>query len=504
MSAVERERAPESSDFGRPEPVVVRMVSCLESTQGLKASGTRLAEKGISTICGDFEALQNELVVFLFDHVGAGPLSALEALAQRGRGRVLAAHIGPTALDGDVKWEIMARGAGDVIDWSQPDGLESTVRRLRRWHEVDALIRSPLVADNLVGSSTAWLLALREIVEAGRFTNASILVTGETGTGKELAARLIHSLDPRPDKGELVVLDCTTIVPTLSGSEFFGHDKGAFTGAVANREGVFALADGGTLFLDEVGELPLGLQSQVLRAIQEGAYKPVGSNRWRQTNFRLICATNRDLSAEQEDGSFRRDLYHRIACWPIHLPPLRERSADILALFRYFAGRCGVDGAEPDEAVRQVLLGRSYPGNVRELKQLTEQICFRHTQGGRVTPGALPPSERPGLASPLSEPGFLAAIHRAVELRIGLRGIRRWIEDVAVDHAVDQEGGSLQKAAITLGVTPRALQMRRAGRRPGQEEDAGFAAATASGEIAKPSSSPDVEASPFGCGNHIC
>src|SRR5690606_31880967 len=134
----------------------------------------------------------------------------------------------------------------------------------------------------------------------------------------------------------LVILDCSTIVPELAGSEFFGHERGAFTGALITREGAFALADGGTLFLDEIGELPLHLQVQLLRVIQEGTYKKVGSNTWKSTRFRLICATNRDLSEEVKKGRFRADLFYRIASWTFHLPPLRERKEDILPLALHF------------------------------------------------------------------------------------------------------------------------------------------------------------------------
>src|SRR5678816_1272096 len=141
------------------------------------------------------------------------------------------------------------------------------------------------------------------------------LIAGESGTGKELVARLIHALDRREPKGPFVVLDCTTVSPELAGSEFFGHERGAFTTAVTAREGAFAMADGGTLFLDEVGELPLTLQAELLRVIQERVYKRVGSNIWKQVNFRLICATNRNLLEEEARGAFRRDFYYRLAAW---------------------------------------------------------------------------------------------------------------------------------------------------------------------------------------------
>ena len=177
---------------------------------------------------------------------------------------------------------------------------------------------------------------MRELVEVGAFTNASVLIEGESGTGKELLAQLVHDLDLRRQKGDFVILDCAAITPELSGSEFFGHERGAFTGAVNARDGAFALANGGTLFLDEVGELPLTLQAQLLRVVQEHQFKRVGSNTWQRTEFRLVCATNRDLLAGVAEGRFRGDLYHRIAGWVCHVPPLRDRPEDILPLTTHF------------------------------------------------------------------------------------------------------------------------------------------------------------------------
>ena len=223
------------------------------------------------------------------------------------------------------------------------------------------------------------------------------LITGETGTGKELAARLIHTLEDRPEKRDLVLLDCTTIARELSGSEFFGHERGAFTGALAGREGAFALADGGTLFLDEVGELPLALQAELLRLVQEHTYKRVGSNVWQRTNFRLVCATNRELLREETLGQFRRDLYYRIAGWTCRLPPLRERTGDILLLAEHFMRQLRPDGEAPelDDSVREYLLSRAYSGNVRDLRHLVARIISRHVGPGPITVGDIPEEDRP-------------------------------------------------------------------------------------------------------------
>jgi transcriptional regulator with GAF, ATPase, and Fis domain len=303
-----------------------------------------------------------------------------------------------------------------------------------------------------------------------------MLVTGESGTGKELVARLIHTLDSRPRKANLVVLDCTTVVPELSGSEFFGHERGAYTGAVSSRDGAFALADGGTLFLDEVGELPLTLQSELLRVVQEHTYKRVGSNTWQKTEFRLVCASNRQLLEEKAQGRFRPDLYYRIANWTCHLPPLCERREDILPLANYFVGqlRAGERPPELGDAVQEFLVNREYPGNIRELRQIVSRMVYRHVGSGPITPGYIPEDQRP-------EPGrnglswrdeeFERAIRRAVSMGATLREIGRFAEDTAVRIAVAEEGGSLQRAAGRLGVVDRTLQMRYAAWR--RQESAG-------------------------------
>jgi transcriptional regulator with GAF, ATPase, and Fis domain len=326
------------------------------------------------------------------------------------------------------------------------------------------------VAENLVGRSSAWLAVLRQCVELGRFSSASVLITGETGSGKELAARLIHTLDPRPEKGDLIIADCTTIVPELSGSEFFGHERGAFTGAVGPREGAFALANGGTLFLDEVGELPPNLQSQLLRVIQEQAYKRVGGNEWKKTRFRLICATNRDLLSEVQSGRFRADLYYRLAASCCQLPPLRERLEDIVPLSEYFVRQHTGDVRAPELSpeVREYLLHRQYPGNVRDLRQVVTRILCRHFGPGPITAGAVPEEERPLNVAPAEswcEGVFERVIQKAVCLGVSLKEIGAVAEDAAVQIAINTEGGNLRRAAQRLGVTERALQMRRAAAR---------------------------------------
>ncbi|MDX1545878.1 MAG: sigma 54-interacting transcriptional regulator [Rhodothermales bacterium] len=401
----------------------------------------------------------------LFAEAGEHACAAVRAARQAGTERVLAVAATAAPLTLEATWRLLDAGAGDVVPWPGDAAADGLVARLRRWREIDALVASPQVRQTLVGRSACWKHVLRQVVEAARYTEASVLILGESGTGKELVARLIHTLDARPDRGRLVVLDCTTVVPELSGSEFFGHEKGAFTNAVALREGAFALADGGTLFLDEVGELPLPLQAELLRVVQERTYKRIGSNTWRQTAFRLICATNREL-LDAPDG-FRRDLYYRIANWTLRLPPLRERREDILPLARHFLREMnpGADAPALRPEVRDFLLTLDYPGNVRQLRRLVRQMAWRHVGRGPLTLGAVPEAYRPQRRtfSTWQDAGFELALRRAIALGVGLKKIGKATTDTAVRLALADAGGNVRQAARRLGVTDRAIQLRRAG-----------------------------------------
>jgi len=409
--------------------------------------------------------------VVLFDRLTPRLFEVLHS-QRGGLARVLAVSLDPQRLPPEGIWNLLAAGASDVIAWHHhPDPATGIAARLERWAAIDAIVDAPLVRDNLVGRSPAWVTALRRIVEVGRFSDASVLFLGETGTGKELAARLIHTLDARPRRRDLIIQDCAAIVPQLAGSEFFGHDRGAFTDAVTARDGCFALADGGTLFLDEIGELPLPLQAELLRAVQERTYKRVGSNTWHTSQFRLVCASNRDLLEDVERGAFRRDLYYRLASVVIRLPPLRDRAADVVPLARAFLAQRhsapDASAVELDEPVREYLLTRAYPGNVRDLQQLVHRLAARHVGPGPLTVGDIPPDERPlpGVDPPdWRDAAFETAIGRAVARGVPLREIGYAATEVAIDLALGT-AGSLQRAARQLKVTDRALQLRRAARR---------------------------------------
>jgi transcriptional regulator with PAS, ATPase and Fis domain len=227
---------------------------------------------------------------------------------------------------------------------------------------------------DLVGQSPRICEIRRMIQKLGR-SQSPVLLLGETGTGKEVVARAIHNVSPQ---GPFVPIDCSALVGTLMESELFGHAKGAFTGAVASKPGLLEVADGGTAFFDEIGELPPRLQVKLLRVIQDKEIRPVGSLARHKANFRIIAATNRDLTKEIERGRFRRDLYYRLNVVALRLPPLRERQEDIPALVEQFLAQHGSRHRLSQE-VLGVLTAYDWPGNVRELENCIERMVATNT-----------------------------------------------------------------------------------------------------------------------------
>jgi transcriptional regulator with GAF, ATPase, and Fis domain len=365
--------------------------------------------------------------------------------------------------------ELLDAGADDVLPCASPETTASRiVRRLQRWDEIETAAASPDTQSLCVGSSREWDACLRRLVECALFGRVPVLLTGESGTGKELAARLLHALDRRQPKGAFVIVDCSTIQRELSGSELFGHVKGAYTGAVNDRDGAFNLAHEGTLFLDEIGELPLALQAELLRVIQEGMYKAVGSNVWKSAAFRLICASNRDLRNEVHAGRFREDLFHRIAGQELRLPSLRERIGDVSVLARYFVRQVISDEA-PGFAPEflQFLESQVFPGNVRELRQLILRSMQRYPGEGPITLGLLHPADRRRNQAAASDWRQLLErpVERAVNCGVALKDIGREAEEMASRIALAMEGGNLPRAARRLHLSDRALQLRVASRR---------------------------------------
>jgi transcriptional regulator with GAF, ATPase, and Fis domain len=430
-----------------------------------------LREHGIGTILGPAINMVGPGVC-LAVRITSELRDFLRSASEFGDNRIIAISM-DRALSGDAAWDLLSCGASDVLFFTTPEGVVEQVKsRFQRWLAIEHLLDDAAAADHIVGTSRAWRNALRGIAEIARFSDTTVLILGESGTGKEIAANLIHRLDTRSGKRDMVILDCSTIVSDLSGSEFFGHERGAFTGALTDRQGAFSLANGGTLFLDEIGELPLLLQAQLLRVIQERTYKRVGGSAWHRTNFRLVCATNRDLSGMVRNGTFRADLYYRIAGFVARLPPLRDRIEDIIPLTEHFARSMSADSKVPkiDPAVCDYLLRRDYPGNVRELQQVVARFMNHCVEDGTISIGYLPRDEC--LKSELTGEGWLDGhfeqlIRRAVLFGAGLKEIGRAAEDCAIRCATQAEDGSLQRAARRLGVTDRALQIRRANLRIG-------------------------------------
>jgi transcriptional regulator with GAF, ATPase, and Fis domain len=236
---------------------------------------------------------------------------------------------------------------------------------------------------NIIGE-TAGLKGTLDQVRQVAPTDAPVLLLGETGTGKELLARAIHNLSPR-SKEPFVTVNCAAIPPSLIDSELFGHVKGAFTGATTHRKGRFERADGGTIFLDEIGELPLDVQSRLLRVIQEQEIERVGGSEVIPVNNRIIAATHRDLYRLSEEGSFRRDLFFRLRVFPIEIPPLRERVHDIPALLHHFivekSSKMGRLAPHVSLGELETIMSWSWKGNVRELENAVEEALIRNPEG---------------------------------------------------------------------------------------------------------------------------
>ncbi len=327
----------------------------------------------------------------------------------------------------------------------------------------------------LVGKAPAWRRVMEKALLVAR-TSATVLITGETGTGKELIARAIHQWSDRAS-GPFVALNCSALVPELALSELFGHEKGAFTGADRRRAGRFELADGGTLLLDEVAELPPAAQAQLLRVLQERTFERVGgAGKLLHTDVRVIAATHKDLRAETTAGRFREDLYYRLCAFPIHVPPLRERPGDVALLALHFVeqvrNELDMAALRLDPATLRVLESYDWPGNVRELRNVIERAAIL-AGGTTIAPQhiELPPAANrplPASAAPAASPADADFSIPA--------GLRRLDQALAreITAALAEAGGKVAGpggAAQRLGVKPTTLHsmMKRLGlRRPGR------------------------------------
>jgi transcriptional regulator with GAF, ATPase, and Fis domain len=316
-------------------------------------------------------------------------------------------------------------------------------------------IRTDQNFGDIIGGSSGLRKVMQQ-VQLVAPTDATVLITGESGTGKELVARAIHEQGARNGR-PLVKLNCSAVPEGLFESEFFGHVKGAFTGALKDKPGRFELADGGTLFLDEIGEVPLAMQAKLLRVLQEQELERIGDTRTRKISVRVIAATNRDLKKEVEEGRFRQDLFYRLSVFPIEMPPLRERRDDIAPLAAHFirqsARRMNLPEPQISKASLDQLVSYPWPGNVRELQNTIERAIILSREGPLTFD--LPASQATDNSSQGSDPPVKPSLPTRDELKLQ--------EREAIIAALKQTGGKVsgpRGAAELLRMRPSTLASR--------------------------------------------
>lgn len=338
-----------------------------------------------------------------------------------------------------------------------------------------------------IGSSPAMQQVYGRIRSVAR-SMASVFITGESGTGKELCAQAVHSASPRAN-GPFIALNCGAIPADLMESEVFGHLKGSFTGAIADKQGAAAAAHGGTLFLDEICEMDMALQTKLLRFLQTATIKPVGATRPRDVDVRILCATNRDPQEAVRQGRFREDLYYRLHVVPIHMPPLRARGDDMLEIARTALAHCAREEGKSftglDDNVKDIFLRYLWPGNVRELlnavrnvvvlndgKRVTRSMLptdiYRASEGetdaGGAARGQIAPTDRPARAATPTgpwnaEPWNPGTWTAALEPLVGLPLAR--VEQLLIEETIARCGGSVPSAARLLDVAPSTIYRKR-------------------------------------------
>jgi DNA-binding NtrC family response regulator len=346
-----------------------------------------------------------------------------------------------------LETEIARRKSAEADKHKAAERLELLgEQEARRWGLNGFIGRSPLVRR-----------VLGDIERLRAFAGTNVLITGESGTGKELIARAVHHSSAR-SRGPFVPVNCVAIPAELAESMLFGHVKGAFTGAVADRKGCFELADGGTLFLDEIGDMPANLQAKLLRVLEDGEVTPVGAARGRRVDVRVVAATNADLDEKIATGEFRQDLYFRLARYTVEMPPLRERAEDIPLLaahfLKIFADEMGMPRPELTSAALDQLAAHPFPGNVRELKNVIERALIE-SRGAPIAPAHLrlcspAPRRAPVPAPPVSEVEAEPAIPLNLEAA----------EQALIQRALQQTAGNVAEAARLLGVNRSRIYRR--------------------------------------------
>ena len=424
----------------------------------------RLREFGFEVVEADTgEKALEFLDQFAFDIVitdlsmpGVDGMRVIEAARERYPGIVAIVISGYGSFRDAV--EATKRGASDFIGKPfQFDELLQKVQKAleeRRLRSENAYLRSQLEERHqfggIIGQSRP-MQTLFQMLETVARSNSTILVSGETGTGKEVVARAIHHNSPRRPH-RFVALNCSAIPETLLEAELFGHVRGAFTGAVGMRQGRFEQAHKGTLFLDEVGTMSVGLQMKLLRALQEREFERVGDNQTIKVDVRVIAATNSDLARMVAEGAFREDLYYRLNVIPIELPPLRERRDDIPLLVHHFLKKFAPDTAlEVSQSAMRALMAYHWPGNVRQLENAMERVVALSSGRTEVVSTDLPPEIQ---ATPQAAvPPFVDFPEDGLDLPTYLSSIERDL----IRRALDRTGGNRNKAADLLRIKRTTL-----------------------------------------------
>lgn len=444
------------------------LVICADD--GLRAELERLLGRHCGMVqcvadCGEAEALLARLHFDLLIRSWANSAHALDECLHEVRrlgfdGELIL--IAAAAVDVEQALQALRAGVADLI--ARPLRAEVLLDAIRRSFERSHLQRGGMalrgaragaapgsVGDGLVGRS-AELNQVRALIRRIGPTASTVLLLGESGTGKEVVAQALHRASTRAHAA-FVPLNCAAIAPELIESELFGHRKGAFTGAVEQRDGLFVAADGGSLFLDEISELPLAMQARLLRVLEERRVRPLGAEHERAVDVRIIAASNRDLGAEVAAGRFRADLFYRLAVVDIELPPLRARRDDIAELVRHFMReRAPALQVEPVRLTHEVLVrlhAHSWPGNVRELRNVVERALVL---GSFAAALGAPPSLRAGAATVAA--GREASVDGELELTLA-EVERRHIERVTAAC-----GGNKSDAAQRLGVSRKTLERK--------------------------------------------
>jgi DNA-binding NtrC family response regulator len=438
------------------EPDVVANWSRVLERDGYRCLGATESQHALRLL----EAEHPDVVLTDLQMPGADGLAVLRRATDLDPDVVVVVITGHGTVESAV--EAMRLGAFDYLLKPLPsnDVLRLAVERgvaQRRLRDENRRLReglSPQVGlDKVVGKSPA-IEAVFELVRKAARSEANILIQGESGTGKELIARAIHANSARSAQ-VFVPVDCASLPENLLESELFGHERGAFTGADRTKPGMFEVADRGTLFLDEVGELPLGLQAKLLRALQEREIRRVGGTKQIPVDVRLVAATNRDLAESVRKREFREDLFYRVNVIPIPLPPLRERAGDVPLLAYHFLGRYGRNRERPLEGIATDALAAleayPWPGNIRELQNAIERACVL-ADGPTLQLRDLPEHVRGrGRIAPVAAPGKTLSLREARDT---------WLRAFTYEYLTDllrEHGGNVSQAAKTAGVDRKTL-----------------------------------------------